>query len=67
MNTEELFYKILIPISSILIIIVWSYIIRLKKRNIKPNIYTKIAGIILLIVWVVLLFLLSQNVLLKET
>jgi len=63
MNTEELFYKILIPINSILIIIVWSYIIRLSKRNVKPNIYLKITGIFLLIVWVVLLFILGQNVL----
>ena len=63
MNAEELFYKILIPINSILIIIVWSYIIRLSKRNVKPNIYLKITGIFLLIVWLVLLFILGQNVL----
>ena len=63
MNAEELFYKILIPINSILIIIVWSYIIRLSKRNVKPNIYLKITGIFLLIVWLVILFILGQNVL----
>jgi len=63
MNTEELFYKILIPINSILIVIVWSYIIRLSKRNVKPNIYLKIIGVFLLIVWVVLLYILYHNVL----
>lgn len=63
MSFEELLYKILIPINTILIIIVWAYIVRLKKRNMKPNIYTKVVGISLLIVWIVLFYLLSQYVL----
>jgi len=63
MSFEELLYKILIPINTILIIIVWAYIVRLNKRNMKPNIYTKVAGISLLIVWIVLFYLLSQYVL----